>query len=129
MPAPIARTADGVLMQYLGTRTMAAPRLAQASLARGDIERAAAQLVTNLEAMVGAGIVHADLSAFNLLWWEDRLWVIDVPQAVDIGVNDHAFEFLERDLANVAGWFAARGVDLDADGLFGELVAAAFGAP
>ena len=127
VPAPVARTADGVLMQYLGTRTMAAPRLAQASLARSEVERAAAQLVTNLDAMVRAGIVHADLSAFNLLWWEDRLWVIDVPQAVDIGVNDHAFEFLQRDLANVAAWFAARGVDLDADGLFTELVTTAFG--
>jgi len=127
VPFPVARTADGVLMQYIGDRTIAAPRLVHAGLSRPRVEDAAAQLVENLHRMVGAGVVHADLSVYNLLWWEGALWVIDVPQAVDIGTNDHALDFLHRDLVNVAAWFAARGVAFDAGQLFGELVAVAFG--
>ena len=35
------------------------------------------------------------------LWWQDVVWIIDVPQAVDITTNTHAIDFLHRDLANV----------------------------
>ena len=90
-----------------------------------DAERAAALLVENLQRMAEAGVVHADLSVYNLLWWEDGLWIIDVPQAVDITTNSQAFDFLHRDLTNVAGWFRARGVAFDPEQLFGELVATA----
>ena len=127
VPFPVARTADGVLMQYIGDRAMAAPRLVHAGLPRAHAERAAALLVENLQRMAEAGVVHADLSVYNLLWWEDGLWIIDVPQAVDISANSQAFEFLHRDLTNVAGWFRARGVAFDPEQLFGELVATALG--
>ena len=108
VPFPVARTADGVLMQYIGDRTMAAPRLVHAGLDRVRVQDAAAQLVENLHRMAGAGVVHADLSVYNLLWWEARLWIIDVPQAVDVSLNGQALDFLHRDLVNVAGWFPRR---------------------
>jgi RIO kinase 1 len=127
VPYPVARTSDGVLMQYIGTRSMAAPRLVHAGLDRAGARVAAAQLVENLRRMVVEGVVHADLSVYNLLWWEGVLWIIDVPQAVEIGTNEHALDFLHRDLVNVSAWFAARGVAFDASRLFGELVAVAFG--
>jgi RIO kinase 1 len=126
VPFPVAHTADGVLMQYVGDRDAAAPRLVHAGLSRAGVERAASQLVDNLERMIDAGIVHADLSVFNLLWWEDELWVIDVPQAVDVTMNTQAFDFLQRDLANVASWFRSKGVAFDADQLFYDLVTVAF---
>jgi RIO kinase 1 len=127
VPFPVARTSDGVLMQYIGDRAMAAPRLVHAALPRARAERAAVLLIENLQRMAEAGVVHADLSVYNLLWWEDRLWIIDVPQAVDISANSQAFEFLHRDLTNVAGWFRGRGVDFDPERLFGDLVATALG--
>ena len=86
---------------------------------------AAAQLVDNLRLLVGAGFVHADLSAFNLLWWEDQLWLIDFPQAVDVTTNPHAFDYLHRDLTNVGSWFARHGELIAVDELFAELIAAA----
>ena len=121
VPLPVARTSDGVLMQYLGDRTQAAPRLVNAGLDREGVG-AGEQLVDNLRLMVDAGVVHADLSVYNLLWWDNRIWVIDVPQAVDIGTNSQALDFLHRDIANVSEWFRTRGVDLDGDALFVELV-------
>jgi RIO kinase 1 len=127
VPYPVARTSEGVLMQYIGDRAAAAPRLVHAGLDRSGVARAASQLIQNLERMIDAGIVHADLSVFNLLWWEDALWIIDVPQAVDVTMNNAAFDFLQRDLANVAGWFHTRDVAFDPDQLFYDLVTAAFG--
>ena len=126
-PFPVAQTEDGVLMQYLGNHEMAAPRLATAGLQHAELEDATAQLVDNLVRMVEVGVVHADLSVFNLLWWDERLWVIDVPQAVDISTNDHALDFLHRDLTNVGSWLRSRGMDFDAEDLFARLVTIALG--
>lgn len=122
VPLPVERTDDGVLMQYVGDRERAAPRLVHAGLDRAGVALAADLLVENLRRMVGAGIVHADLSVFNLLWWEGVLWVIDLPQAVEIGTNSQAFDLLHRDVTNVAAWFQARGVPFDADAVFADLV-------
>ena len=55
----------------------------------------------NLRLLVGAGYVHADLSAYNLLWWHGQVWLIDFPQAVDVTTSLHAFEFLHRDVLSL----------------------------
>ena len=122
VPYPVERTADGFLMQCLGDRTGAAPRLVQARPDRDGVQAAAEQLVADLGRMMGEGIVHADLSVYNLLWWHDRLWIIDVPQAVEVGANPRALEFLHRDLTNVGAWFASRGVAFDADAVLVDLM-------
>ena len=122
VPYPVERTADGFLMQYVGDRTAAAPRLVQARLDHASAQLAADQLVDDLRRMLGEGIVHADLSVYNLLWWHGRLWIIDVPQAVEIGANAQAFDFLHRDLANVGAWFTSKGVAFDADAILVDLM-------
>jgi RIO kinase 1 len=58
VPFPVARTADGVLMQYIGDRTKAAPRLVHAGLNRSTVHQAASQLIENLCRMTEAGVVH-----------------------------------------------------------------------
>jgi RIO kinase 1 len=125
VPYPVGPRGDGLLMQYLGDIERTAPRLVEARLRAAEIQRAATQLVENLRLLVGAGFVHADLSAFNILWWEDELWLIDFPQAVDVTTNPHAFEYLQRDLANIGTWFARHGEAIDMDDLYTELVAIA----
>ena len=60
--------------------------------------------------MAGMGLTHGDLSAFNILATEERLVIIDVPQAVNIVGNPQGPEFLARDCRNVATWFTARGL-------------------
>ena len=59
--------------------------------------------------------MHADLSAYNLLWWREQVWLIDVPQAVDLHRSTIGYELLHRDLQNVSRWFTAHGVPVDAD--------------
>ncbi|MEO8293683.1 MAG: RIO1 family regulatory kinase/ATPase, partial [Actinomycetota bacterium] len=71
--------------------------------------------------MLFHNVVHADLSPFNLLVWEDRVRVIDLPQAVDPRFNPNAWDLLARDLRNVCTWFAGHGVDTDAETLAADL--------
>ena len=125
VPYPVGPRGDGLLMQFLGDAERAAPRLAEARLTPPEIARAREHLVENLRVLVGAGYVHADLSAYNLLWWEDELWLIDFPQAVDVTTNPHAFDYLYRDVTNVASWFARHGELIDVDTLYAELVGSA----
>ena len=57
VPYPVERTTDGFLMQYVGDRTKAAPRLVQARLERAQVEQARDQLVADLRRMMGEGMV------------------------------------------------------------------------
>jgi len=125
VPYPVGARGDSLLMQFLGDTDHAAPRLAEARLGATEIGRARTQLVDNLRWLVGAGFVHADLSAYNLLWWQDEIWLIDFPQAVDVTTNPHALDYLYRDLANVGTWFARHGAAIEMDDLYAELVATA----
>ena len=79
--------------------------------------------------MAQHGIVHGDLSAYNLLAAGDRLVIIDLPQVLDLVGNPQGMDFLLRDCANVCGWFRARGLDpsvADEHALFSDVLATAF---
>jgi RIO kinase 1 len=128
VPYPVERTADGILMEFIGdpSALVAAPKLAQARLQADAMASAWEQLASSLRALTRAGLVHADLSPYNLLWWEGRLVVIDLPQVVEFTTNPDAFELLHRDVANVGGWFARRGLPVDVETLYAELVGLAW---
>ena len=126
VPYPVERTNDGVVMEFIGDADAAAPRLAQAHLSRAEIESAWRQLLDSLRAMTSAGMVHADMSAYNLLWWQDRLTIIDLPQAVEFTTNVDAPELLHRDVVNVVAWFERRGLSVDAEAVYGELIGLAW---
>ena len=122
VPYPVEQTELGLMMEFIGDETQAAPKLAQARLSTEELTSAWQQLIGSLVALTMAGLVHADLSAYNLLWWEGRLVVIDLPQAVEFTTNPDAFDLLHRDVANVGEWFTRRGVELDVEAVYAELV-------
>jgi RIO kinase 1 len=126
VPYPVEHTGDGVLMEFIGDESQAAPKLAQASLTPEQLESSWEQLLESLRALTLAGLVHADMSVYNLLWWRDRLVVIDLPQAVEFTTNADAYDLLHRDVANVGAWFARRGAQVDAEATYAELLALAF---
>jgi len=126
VPYPVESHDGGMLMEYVGDTTAAAPRLAQARLAATEVADAYGQLLENLRTFLEVGIVHSDLSAFNILWWRGGLWFIDFPQAVDVAHSPHALDFLHRDLTNICSWFSRRGVATDPEALFAELLAVTF---
>jgi RIO kinase 1 len=122
VPYPIGYDGNVFDLEYIGDDDGAAPQLQAARLGRTDLADAFEQLVAGLHTMVSEGFAHADLSAYNLLWWECTLWFIDFPQAVDIAANPQGVEFLHRDVLNVCGWFAHRGLDIDGEEVFADVL-------
>jgi RIO kinase 1 len=126
VPYPVEFTGDGLLMQLIGDDGVAAPRLVNARLTPAQLGVALDQVVADLGALTRTGTVHADLSPYNLLWWRERVWMIDFPQAVDLLQNPHGFDLLHHDVTTMATWFARKGVPCDGEALFAELLADAF---
>ncbi|MGH2356419.1 MAG: RIO1 family regulatory kinase/ATPase [Candidatus Limnocylindria bacterium] len=124
VPYAVEQSDHGLLMEFIGDESQAAPKLAQARLSAAELASAWEQLVDNWRALTAAGLVHADLSAY--LWWEGRLVVIDLPQAVEFTTNTDAFDLLHRDVANVGTWFIRRGIAVDVEALYAELVGLAW---
>jgi serine/threonine-protein kinase RIO1 len=59
--------------------------------------------------MLAHNVVHADLSAFNILYWDGEIVLIDYPQAVDSLSNRQAEFFFTRDINRVCQYFACQG--------------------
>ncbi|GAW48600.1 MULTISPECIES: serine protein kinase RIO [unclassified Nocardioides] len=128
LPVPYPVQIDGteLLMEWITHEGETAPRLAQTRPEPALLASYLDQLRDAMAVMVQHGIVHGDLSAYNILAAGDRLVIIDLPQIVDLVGNPAGMDFLMRDCANVCGWFRARGLEVDEQDLFGELIAHAF---
>lgn len=98
---------EGVLIMELVTDAagVAAPRLNDLTFTAEDARKHHHTLITEVVRMLCAGIVHGDLSEFNILLGEDGPVIIDLPQAVDAPGNNHAKGMLERDVNNLAAFF------------------------
>jgi RIO kinase 1 len=98
---------EGVLIMELVTDDAgnAAPRLNDLTFTAEDARKHHQTLIKEVVRMLCAGIVHGDLSEFNILLGSDGPVIIDLPQAVDASGNNHAMEMLERDVNNLATFF------------------------
>ena len=98
---------DGVLLMELVTDEHgdAAPRLNDVVLSPEQARAHHAMLVKQVVRMLCAGVVHGDLSEFNILLAADGPVIIDLPQAVDAAGNNHAKRMLLRDVGNLRGFF------------------------
>ena len=128
LPVPYPVQVDGteILMEWIRVDGETAPRLAQTRPAPELLSSYFQQLRDFLLTLTEHGLVHGDLSPYNVLAAGERLVVIDLPQMVDLVANPTGADFLLRDCTNVCRWFAARGLDVDEQALFGELMAVAF---
>ena len=124
VPYPVQKLGIEVMLEYLGDEEEAAPRLVNAAAELDDeaLRDLFDQLVSALRTMTKVGLVHGDLSPYNLLVWNERLYVIDLPQAVDPIRQPDGLTLLQRDVMNLCKWFAARGVDTDGVALYRELL-------
>lgn len=123
VPYPVQLDGTELLMELITLQDgSGAPRLAQTRPHRELLGHYWDQLREAMVVMTGLGLAHGDLSPFNLLATEDRVVIIDLPQAVDIVGNPQGTEFLARDCRNVCTWFRSRGLDVDAEVLLGELL-------
>jgi RIO kinase 1 len=126
VPYPVQIEGTEILMEWITFDGETAPRLAQTRPAPDLLEFYFEQLRDSLATMVQHGVVHGDLSPYNTLAAGERLVIIDLPQIVDLVGNPQGMDFLLRDCANMCTWFRARGLAVDEQELFGELMAHAF---
>ncbi|WIT12331.1 serine protein kinase RIO [Paucibacter sediminis] len=105
---------EGVLLMELvaDAEGAAAPRLNDAQFTPEQARRHHAALIAEVVRMLCAGIVHGDLSEFNILLAEDGPVIIDLPQAVDAAGNNHAKRMLLRDVENLRLFFGASAPEL-----------------
>lgn len=131
VPYPVQLDGGEILMEFIADGDAAAPRLAQCDPDSDQLRWLWAQVV---EVMIRLGehhLVHGDLSPFNVLVSglatpTPDLVVIDVPQVLDLVGNPNGVTYLHRDCRNMADWFVRKGLDVDADVLLAEVLAAAW---
>lgn len=106
VPEPIERVGPVILMEYFGDEQGPAPVLVGVTMDAGEVVTIYQQILRNIELFLVQHRVHADLSAYNMLYVDDHIVIIDFPQSVDPRYNDEAFDLLVRDLKNVNAYFA-----------------------
>jgi len=110
VPHALARTDEAILMTYVGDEETAAPQLHHLRPSASEARDLFDQVVKAVERFLYRNVIHADLSPFNVLFWEGRATVIDLPQAVDPRKNRHSEALLQRDVRSICEYFARHGV-------------------
>ena len=107
---------EGVLLMELVSDENGepAPRLNDLKLTEEQARKFHALLIRQVVLMLCAGIVHGDLSEFNILVDSQGPVIIDLPQAVDAAANNNASRMLERDVENLANYFGQFAPELQA---------------
>jgi RIO kinase 1 len=121
VPRPARLGAWGILMEYIGDEYVPAPQLKDVRLEPDQAREMFDRLIENVEVMLALHLVHGDLSPYNVLVWEGRPVIIDLPQAVDARTNRNAHVLLERDLRHLCAHFARYGIERDAPRLADSL--------
>ena len=124
VPQAYAAGENGILMTYIGDQTGAAPALNEINLDEDEAWPLFRKVLDNIGLMLRYGRIHGDLSAYNILYWQGDITLIDFPQIansrVDTGthavgsrVNPDAEFILQRDVTRVCEYFIAQGVRCD----------------
>ena len=116
VPEPIAVGRNVLVMELVGHADDRARRLAEVDVE--NPETAYEVVREYMRRLHRAGLVHGDLSEYNLIVYEGELVVIDLGQAVTVH-HRNAEEFLRRDCQNVAAFFSRQGLPVDPDELYG----------
>jgi RIO kinase 1 len=121
VPKPLAVAENAIVMGYVGDAGRAAPLLQEVGLDPALARRLFDRVLHNIEIMLNAGFIHGDLSAYNILFWEDAITLIDFPQVTNAIGNSNARFILTRDIQRVCDYFTTQGLTIQSRGLADEL--------
>jgi RIO kinase 1 len=133
VPRPVAAAENAILMGYIGDDAGAAPALNEIDLDREEVRPLFKRVIQNIALMLAYGRVHGDLSAYNILYWNGEVTLIDFPQvvnsrvdggtrhALDSRTNPDAYDILARDVVRVCDYFGRYGLHVDGRRLAGDL--------
>jgi RIO kinase 1 len=114
VPRPLVVVENAILMEFVGDENGPADLLQSVRLGEAEARSVLERLVRNVGVMLDVYRIHADLSAYNVLYHEGEVTIIDLPQCVDALRHPEAFELLTRDLDRLCRYFARQGVERNA---------------
>jgi RIO kinase 1 len=109
VPEPYEMSENAILMSYIGDEAVAAPTLNTVRLEQEEAARLYWRLLRNIRLMLRQGIIHGDLSAYNVLYWGGHITVIDFPQVISPIGHRSAYQIFSRDVRRVCEYFARQG--------------------
>lgn len=121
IPKPLAMRGDTVLMSYLGDEDQAAPMLTDLELNAAEARPHFETLIKNVALFLACHCIHGDLSAYNVMLHEGRVYVIDFPQMVDPRSHRDAYLLLECDVDRLCRYFNRYDLRVDAEAITADL--------
>jgi RIO kinase 1 len=121
VPPPYEMAPNAILMGYVGDDGSAAPTLNTITLDPRELRPIYERLLRNIEIMLAHEIVHGDLSAYNVLYWEGDIALIDFPQVVSPRQNRNAYSIFQRDVTRLCEYFIDQGLPLQPRRLAADL--------
>ena len=121
VPQPYEMGENAILMGFIGDELTAAPTLNTVQLKRSEAKALFERILHNVEIMLAHDIVHADLSAYNILYWQGEITLIDFPQVISPARHRSGFQIFRRDLTRLCEYFTHQGLQIDPARLAVEL--------
>jgi RIO kinase 1 len=110
VPTPLERGNNAILMAFVGDEMAPAPTLNSVDLEPEEAGSLFERVMHNIELMLAKDLIHGDLSAFNILYWQGEITLIDFPQVVAPRINSNAFRIFERDIVRICEYFNRQGI-------------------
>ena len=121
VPKPYAMLKNSIMMEFVGDETGTAPVLNSVGLDRVEARELFDRVVQNLNLLLANRRIHGDLSAYNILYWDGDITLIDFPQVVDPEANPSSWVIFLRDVTRVCQYFTSQGVKVNARSLAADL--------
>jgi RIO kinase 1 len=121
VPRPYAMEKNAILMDYIGDIDSAAPTLNTVTLEREEVKPLYERVLQDIDLLLSNQRIHGDLSAYNILYWDGDISLIDFPQVVQPDSNPAAWSIFLRDMTRICQYFSSQGLQRDARKLATDL--------
>ncbi|MCB0120463.1 MAG: hypothetical protein KDD72_15620 [Anaerolineales bacterium] len=121
IPRPYAMEKNAIVMDFVGDIANAAPVLNSVNLETAEARVLFERVIHNIDVMLSNDCIHGDLSAYNILYWDGEIRLIDFPQIVLPKSNPAAWNIFQRDVIRICDYFSAQGVRCDARKIAADL--------
>ena len=121
VPKPYAMEKNAILMDYIGDLASAAPTLNTVTLDPDEVRPLFDRIIRNVDLLLSNQRIHGDLSAYNILYWDGEITLIDFPQVVHPESNPAAWTIFQRDVTRICQYFNSQGMKVSARKLAAEL--------
>jgi len=121
VPKPYTMEQNAILMDYIGDLDSAAPTLNSVTLDLDEARPLFERVIRNVDLLLSNQRIHGDLSAYNILYWDGDITLIDFPQVVPPEANPAAWTIFLRDVTRICQYFNSQGIRSNPRKLASEL--------